>query len=630
MNEEKSEEHTFSLEVLPTELLVNIFSYLATNSIRDLVKMRYVSRTLFRVCETPSLWKDFTWSQFDSNEERCVRSVLKSYGKHVKRLSFPDHMMPSKLVSMLKYCNNLIQLSIPASKLSAGQLGKAIEPIRNLEMLDIPWSGDINPLLAITARLKELTIREKVTKPVLIAPISYSFLDLLDSWMDKWVKKGFQPQILNIVSNGNIVPAKLIQQWFHLNPSSPPGLSGCLKVYRRLRVPMNCFPALPEFQLQFGQSCTLPYVKASEYGLLGLARDLLLLTSCTDGDNVLHRAKMVMRSNINEGSHLKCSTTSLTFVTHFDASLCKLLYSGQLEQLAIMCPNLHQLNLKDNVNCLKSIQGLRAITHCCNNLKGLNLLGIQVKNVECRVQLLEILVDLRLVYLAIELCVLLPYGEDDQTKQVIFSLYQKCSKLRALESHRGDSCADCRSYVSGQSLLLAHFPSLTHCLTADIHYSAVQDIASSCKKLKYFRYNSYFTCDLSCPLTQNCTLKQLCIASKDTGASDNFMDTISAHHGLVHVVLRIHSVTTKGVIALISNSPKLMTFHIHAQSIISSEGVQFVNRDFMSALKKKFPNRKLFSCGSCHVTQGTIYLKHDALNEFLMEGHNTDLTSLWS
>ena len=39
-------------------------------------------------------------------------------------------------------------------------------------------------------------------------------------------------------------------------------------------------------------------------------------------------------------------------------------FCEHLEQLAIACPNLQQLNLKENVNCLKSLQGLRAIaTH---------------------------------------------------------------------------------------------------------------------------------------------------------------------------------------------------------------------------------------------------------------------------
>jgi len=47
----------------------------------------------------------------------------------------------------------------------------------------------------------------------------------------------------------------------------------------------------------------------------------------------------------------------------------------------------------------------------CNKLQGLNLLGISVKDVESHVQLWEILVDLKLFYLAVKLCVLLSYGE---------------------------------------------------------------------------------------------------------------------------------------------------------------------------------------------------------------------------
>ena len=620
-NKEKIGEPTSKFVALPAELLVHIFGFLS--DVRDLVKIRYVSRKLRSVSETPSLWRNFTWSQFDSAEERCVRSVLKSCGKHVKQLCFPDHVTPSKLVSMLKHCSHLIQLSIPTSSLSVVQLGKTIEPMRNLERLDVPWNGDINPLLLISARLKELTIREKVKKRT-----SFSFDMALDSWMDNWVKEGFQPQALKIVSNTLIPPEKLTRCWFHLNPSSPPGRTGCLKVYRRLRVPMDLFPALPEFQLQFGQSCTLPYVKASKCGLLGLERDLLLLTNCTDGDNILHKAKMVMRSNINGDGHLKSDMTDLTFVTHFDASLCKLLHSGHLEQLAVMCPNLQQLNLEDNVNCLKSLQGLRVIASC-SKLQGLNLLGIQVKDVESRVRLWEILVDLRLLYLAIELCVLLPYGEDDQTKQKIIGFYQKCSKLKALELYRGDlsHCPNCRSFIGGQTSVLSNFPSLTNCLTGNIDYTAVQDIVSNCTMLKCFRY--HFNIPLSCELTHNCTLEQLFIRASNSVIPDSFMHVVSAHGGLTHVILSVGAVTAQGVTTLIANSPKLKTCHINSRFRQFSEDYQFNVRDFISALKKKFPDRKLFSCGSLSLTQESTYIKFDALNYLLIE-RNTDLTSLWS
>ena len=53
---EKDNDYATSLVDLPTELLVEILSYL---SIRDRIVMRYVSRRFRDVGETPLLWKEF-------------------------------------------------------------------------------------------------------------------------------------------------------------------------------------------------------------------------------------------------------------------------------------------------------------------------------------------------------------------------------------------------------------------------------------------------------------------------------------------------------------------------------------------------------------------------------------------
>ena len=615
---------SINLVALPIEILVYILSFLTSVS-RELAKMRYVCRKFRSVCETPSLWRRFSWSQFDVREERCVKNVLKMYGEHVRRLSFSHHVMPAKLIAMLKCCSNLVQLSIPNSKLSTDLLGKAIESMRNLENLDVLWyyGDDISPLLLISARLKELTIREKSTCG---HSISYSALHV---WMDNWVKEGFHPQTLNVVSLVNIPSRKLIEQWVLSNPSSPPGHTGYLNMYCSLKAPMDLYPALPEFQLQFGQSCSLPYVKASNCGLLGLENDLLLLTSCSDGDNVLYRARMVMLSNINEGGHLKSDMTSLTFVTHFDASFCKSLHSGHLEQLAIMCPNLSQLNLKGNRNCLKSLQGLRVIA-TCGKLQCLNLLGISFEQLEDRVQLWEILVNLRLLYLAIEACVLLPFRKDDHAR--LMGLYQKCSNLRGLESYRGAwSCIDCRIIVGGQSSsLLSNFPLLTHCFTTDVQRTTLQDVLSSCRNLKCLRYSD----SQSLHLSQNCTtLEQLCIDSMKISIPDSFMDTISVHGRLVHVILFVYAVTTDGITTLIANSPRLETCHIDTYFIRTPEGGLLNRSDYSQTLKRKFSYRKLFTCGSCYLVQGqtqgksSFFHRQNTVNYVLFD-RNTDLTSL--
>ena len=66
---------------------------------------------------------------------------------------------------------------------------------------------------------------------------------------------------------------------------------------------------------------------------------------------------------------------------HFDASSNKSVHCGHLEQLALACPNLLELNLEGNSNCLRCLQGL------LTSLRGLNLSGISVIAVESRVQL---------------------------------------------------------------------------------------------------------------------------------------------------------------------------------------------------------------------------------------------------
>ena len=81
---------------LPVELLVYIISFLPT--VRDKVKLRYVSRRLRVVSETPSLWRKFVWPCYDRREERCVMNVLKACGVHIKILVFPDHVTPSRIL----------------------------------------------------------------------------------------------------------------------------------------------------------------------------------------------------------------------------------------------------------------------------------------------------------------------------------------------------------------------------------------------------------------------------------------------------------------------------------------------------------------------------------------------------
>ena len=617
--EQTSGEH--SLLILPSELLVYIIAFLTVT--RDKVRLRYVSRRLRGVCETSSLWREFIWPYFDIREEHCVKSVLKSCGRFINRLSFPHHVIPSKLPAFLQYCNDVVDLSLPLTTLSPGELKMIIAPMRRLQSLEIPWKSDkIDSLFVICSGLKELSIT------------AHSF-DTFEMLLTEWANKQFIPETLQLISTAgpgiyDLWPAALIRLWLSLNPSSPTDHIAYFKVYDRLKGPMDLVQP-PLYQLHFGQSCTLPLVQASTYNLLGLEKDLLHLSNCKCGNRELYKAIVVKREDhgdMIQSNHFNSNVVSLAFLTHFTAKDCHL-YSEHLEVLAIACPNLMELNLTYNANCLKTLKALRTVASSCKHLRGLNLLRISVKNVESHMQLWEILVKLKLTYLAIDTCILFP---NKQVKDLIIDLQQKCSDLEALEvSDEDDGCDHCnvnREY--GDFLLLSNFSSLIHLHCTCHHSTAVKEILSSCKNLKYFVYYFDGFTMSTFPFATNCSLEQLHISiSRGGDIPDNFMESISAHGGLVHVELLVASVTFDGVTALIKNSPDLMTCCIANQNF-EFTGVHLKPEDFVFTLKKTFSNRKLFSCGFLYLgrlTNGEVVGYNTELfcDYFLTGEHN----SLW-
>jgi len=506
--------------------------------------------------------------------------------------------------------------------------------MQKLQSLDIPWRPKIYLLLVICSKLKELTVRMETNTRYIYCgnrPV-FQFKSALDSWLEKWVMEGFLPQTLNIVVVDEAFPLrKLVEDWLRLNPFSPTGCTGCLKLFSSFKVPLDLFPAPPDFQLEFGESCALPIVKPSKYGLLGLIKQNIVLTNYSYGGETVHKAMMrrnidTGHSHFSSGSHFNSHIFNLSFVSHFDGSHCRLLCSGHLEQLAMACPNLLELNLRGNVNCLKSLQGLHTVATYCHNLRGLNILLISLNNVESHIWLWEILANLKLTTLLIELCTLIPH-EDDQTKDRIVSLYQNCLNLKALEADgNGGRCNKCRTFVGRREdfLLLSNLPSLIHLTVATIPYDIVTvgDILTGCLKLKYLTYTNYFF-ETLCSLTHQCDLEQLSILSRQD-FSDNFMSMVSAHGGLVHVLLHGNSMSDKGVTTLVENSPKLFTCHIYAHHFNTSSGDSLNLKDFKVQLQMKFSNRKLFSNGSCHL----FVILYETLHEILEE-HNTDLMSFW-
>jgi len=579
------------LLTLPTELLALIFSFVGT--IRDKIKIRYVSRRLRSVMETPSLWREFVWPYYDDREELSINIVLRTCGKYVKRMSFPDHVPPLKLANMLQYCGSVTHLNLPkGTQFSARQLKGFVEHMEKLQYLNVHWGYDnIKPLLSIGTNLKELTVYVTGRKPTSLYP-----------WLQAWMEDGCMPQNLNLVVNvSTYFVLKLIDDWSQCNLRFSPNRIATLKIYTSLNIPLSLIPPVPVIQLQYGPTATLPFTNASKFGMLGLKKDLLLLTDSCNGDRTVYKAVTMSTRTFGEIefdlSH--CKLIDLKFLTCFEATICNEFHSGHLEQLAIACPNLEQLKLLRNHNCLKRLQGLRSIADHCKKLQGLNLLGIPVINVESQVCLWEILCNMKLTHLAVDLCML---KHNDVLKERASYLFSQCSVLQALEMYNDFlSCCECEEFVSEDFMQLSHFPMLSFCnLTRfDFHCSVVHNIVTSCNKLCTLNIHCS-PCHFVPPqltVVHSSSLKQLCLSSHCAVITGEFMEAVSAHGGLEHVIFIGKEITFGGIVSLVMNSPLLVTFRAAILQALEQDGIANL-RVLKTTLMEMFPQRKLFTMGS--------------------------------
>jgi len=597
---------------LPIELIILIISFLST--VRDKIRLRCVSRKLRNICETPSLWHRFEWPCYEDRdcEKVCVENVLKSCGQHVIHLSFPDQVPPSKLVKLLDYCSHVIELNIPRTELDLDQVSNVLDCMKQLQKLDTKWDRETWRLLTLTfdTHLKELTIRVKMH--IMGGNIGYNMVNTgpfvvpMYAWVKQWMSKGFTPQRITFITSSfdyefHALASEMFRVWLVENCNSPPGCGGTLTFYSKTS--LDIFPVIPQFQIQFGQAAVLPVTKISDFGVLGLDTEcpLVFLTNCVCGGNTVYKAAC-MQSCHEEKLTEFITPYTFDFVVDFDLSCCNSLLSGHLEQVAITCPNLQRLSLRSSKNCLKSLKGLCSVAKYCSSLRGLNLIGIT--KVEDRVQFWEVLSGMKLTHLALDFCVMGP------TTVKLIEIYQNFVSLKAIELNSECSSDTCKSLGEIEPIFITYFPSIEFCIVSEFPSIAVKSIANNCKNLRYL--NCEYVKGEMFSMMNFYSLQELCFHSVKIDITEVFLGSISAHGGLVHVILDVNSVTGGGITALIKNSFNLLTFHIYVKSI---EGL-----DLQVTLKEMFHNRKLFTTGGYKLVKERYY-------EY--EQH-TNLLSLWN
>jgi len=607
---------------LPVEVVVYIALLLMT---RDKVNLLYVSHRLKTIMESPLMWHAFVWPQYREKEELgCVKNLLKWCGVYVKQLSFPDNVpQPPQLWRMLHCCSNVVELNLTTTKRHQVHLSVAIAHLTKLKKLSVQWNGDFLSLFAVKNSLKELTVR---TQYSLHEPSLYR-------WIIDGLNEGFKVHVLNIVySNVQFYVKDLLGKWTLYNSYIPDGHTGHLRLYSSLE---DLLHSLPTFQLQFGKAATLPFLNANKCDQeLVDEEDLILLTIFTHTNT---------KGVIQE--HNAIQTIDLNLMTNFQIST-DLLNSKHLESLAALCPNLQMLNLQNCTNCLGSLEGLHSVATCCCQLVRLNLLRISAAEVD-HVELWKVLSNMSLTHLALDLCntaVLPNYA------QVLAGLYNKCSSLEALHLDRyvckdtiemeKKGCPLCKCYVDDHLLLLSNFPSLNFCLLENMPchcVKAIENILTNCSHLKYFKYSldpreaiNYHPFHslqpyLSFPFT--CNLQQLFMALP-VDIPDHFLNTVSAHGGLVHVIFEVFSISNEGIVTLIESSPNLLTIHVYGTVWVNDQSFTPDSvDDFKETMQMRFPSRVLFTAAGSIEMSRTSCTRDYTIHDFLHK--RIDVKPLW-
>ena len=450
---------------LPTELLLKIMCYLPT---RDKITMRYVSRRLKHVSEIPLLWKEFIWPDYEPHHLRQVSDTLKTYGDRVRRILFPAHlcMAPMNVLEMGRCCTKVMHLSLSkTAQLSVDHLEEILCILTHLQQLDLCIDGSFMECTQYSVHNDEfLEGLFKVTagrvRKLKLQINNYENSVHTVAKLKKWANEGNPlPSIIDILAAAS---TKINYKfWSELSSKL---LSFEIGLYDNKRIPMNLYLPMPLRKFQFGPAATPPLIKLNNHGITGLRICYLneydlggavrytitpLGILSADKYGTVHR---IFDSALLRNAKLFNCTNHLHAVSYADMS-----YSGihvsNLEQLAVVCPNLQRLNLKGNGGCLTNLKGLNAIVYACQNLEGLNLAGIQSTLLFNFLNLWELLSSIkRLSHLAIDLCMLKPFDSDH--KEYIINMLKRCHSLKALELHCSIYCSKCSK---NKDFIFSHF-----------------------------------------------------------------------------------------------------------------------------------------------------------------------------
>lgn len=346
----------------------------------------------------------------------------------------------------------------------------------------------------------------------------------------------------------------------------------------------------------------------------------VVVSASVDGSEISYHRTAHQYNKFNRYGVLTLTDDGLDYVGVFVNEI-KSILDKDLTQLSFLIPHLHRLDLSCYDFSIDNMRGLCAVANNCHNLKGLNLKGSHAVSLN-GAALWTIVSRMKLTHLSLECCLITSSVVDNQPE--VANLY---ATLQAIEIG-GGGCRICEECNSQDLLCLSHFSFLQYCrlFNHNSYYSnVVQDIATSCKKLKCMMIESseqlrFHLTDILLLSACNNYLEQLLIDSDHTIVSDELMQSVSAHGGLIHVYLKVARITVKGVEILIENSPKLSDLSIFLP----------LNSGFHPSTFQITQNyKKLVSVGYFRISifRNRILLEYVHFNNNILQ--NSSLFPLW-
>ena len=624
---------------LPTELLAKILSYLSTP---DKFKTRYVSRRFKDVSEMPLLWKNFVWLDYEPRHVCSVSKILKTHGEHVRRICFPAHVTPANILEMAHCCTKVTHLSLSRNtQLTLDHLEEIVHTMSHLDWLDVFTSGIkcdnhghyeiIKRFLEVTVtgiknlilRIDQLGNRGSIDQQ-LCSPVSVLLI------LEKLLEQGHMlPSVLNLFIHDDYlgISSSTLESWLASGFTLE---SFQIGLYDIRRVPMDLYPSVPLRKFQFGPTATPPLINLSDHGILDLDYKIFYVSDYDHYGEVKLSVSPKYNLHVEQDRHLHSISNfdSVSYVDFYRVNICP----DHLKQLAIACPNLERLNLMNADNCLQSLQGLHAIVDTCQNLQGLNLIGIPVSLVESYLLLWELLSSIKkLSHLAIDMCMLIQSSNcDNADKEKLIGMLRSCDSLKALEMIRSWLCLSCENIPNVEDLLFSHFPSLAYVRLAHVQCTtALKYAITDCHQLKYLSYRTTYLhseVHVTLPSSSSCHLQQLCLESSQyVDLSAPSVHTLSSHGKLKQVVLFVKSITASAITTLINNSPNLILLYIVTREPLYDEkGVRLYQQDYVDTVSKIFSYHKLLTTGNFILQGGHSLDRSDLLSHF-----STDFKSLW-